>query len=211
VKEESLVFDFDGVFVDSNELKGETLVRALGAVGAGYEQAILEYHRANPQLSILEKIRKFKFLEDSRSEMEIEKSFRDEILASREIELLDDADWVIEELAQMYTLHICSAAPEAEIRAILSRSRIDPMFQSIEGNVGNKGSHLQRLKNHLIEDGRRLKFYIGDSPTDRTAAMVARVPFIAFRMNNSSDVTNIRSWRGLNEYIQKKAHRFSDS
>ena len=95
-------------------------------------------------------------------------------------------------------MFISTATPTDEIIEILNRKDLKKYFKDIKGSPESKIDHVQQiidtnnyLKNEIV--------FIGDSDSDREAALLNNIPFIA--VLSGEDMTNekyqINDFKGL--------------
>lgn len=203
---EAVFFDFDGVILDSCEVK----TRAFAALYAGDHpeivDAVIAYHNANGGVS---RYKKFEYYERVLLDREptperiaqLADSFAqavvDEVLACPEIPGARD---VLHLLNRRETpCYVVSGTPEEELRMIVRERGLARYFREVRGAPREKHDLLAELvAKYGHEAGRCLM--IGDATTDFNAAKAVGMPFLgvvadASRSPFATDVTTIACFR----------------
>lgn len=180
----TLVFDCDGVVLDSNQLKTEAYYRVAVGYGANHEQAqaLVDYH---VRLGGISRFIKFRYFLDEIMHQPVTddamnvllESFAEEIhrgLLTCEMapglmelrELTKDARWML-----------VSGGDQMELRALFAERGIDELFDAgIFGSPDNKDVILERE----VANGSLAKpaIFLGDSRYDHEASKRAGLDFI---------------------------------
>lgn len=180
---DAIVFDFDGVLVESVDVKTRAFVELYRPYGEAVTRAVAAYHLEHGGVSRHEKFRHFHrtLLGQTLSEDEEER------LAARFSSLVEDAvvgaPWVagarefIEAHFREIPLHVASATPTDELLRIMSRRNMRDYFRHVAGAPQRKGSILtQVIAAGGHPSGRVLM--IGDALTDFDGAREARTGFL---------------------------------
>ncbi len=182
----ALVLDFDGVILESVDLKTRAM-RRLFANRPAHLDAIARYHTDNAGMSRYDKFRYFYetlFREPLPNEEmnRLDRAFG--ALVAREIDacpFVAGAPAFLEARAAELSLFIASGTPELELRDIVARRGLDPLFDSVYGSPASKASHLRAIAERLQTTPAALLF-VGDGRQDFEAAaevgsrFIARVP-----------------------------------
>jgi phosphoglycolate phosphatase-like HAD superfamily hydrolase len=175
------VFDFDGVVLESVEIKTIAFRRLFEDHPEG--ERIVPYHRANGGIS---RFRKFQwFYEEVRGEQLSEaESAR---LGARFSELVLDevrrcafvpgARELLERLAPRLPLFVASGTPEDELRGIVEHRGLDGLFAGVYGTPPTKAEILHRIMAERDLAPSELVF-VGDAMSDFSGAAGAGVPFV---------------------------------
>lgn len=180
---EAVVFDFDGVLVESVDVKTRAFVELYRPHGEAVMAAVAAYHLANGGVSRLEKFRHF-----HRAFLGRELAVGEErVLADRFSALVEDAvvaaPWVpgAREFVSAYhkriPLYVASATPTDELLRIVRRRGMEAYFRYVAGAPQPKGEILRRL----IADGGHTAervLMVGDATTDLTGARQAGTAFL---------------------------------
>ena len=187
-----LVFDFDGVLVDSVEVKTEAFAALYRPYGEDVVKQVISHHRANGGVNRFEK---FKYYHAN---------FLGKVIDNMEIQRLSDAfsaivvDCVInaptvpgaeEFLLSNYKDRVCyvnSGTPEHEMNIIVSKRSWDMYFKRIYGSPTSKQENLVKImKAH--PDVEKVSFlFFGDALSDLYASEECGVDFIGITGYGSS-------------------------
>lgn len=208
-----IFFDFDGVIVESVDIKTKAFVRLFEREREDVVKKVVEYHLNNTGVSRYEK---FKY---------IYKEILNHALCDAEFQMLCDkfaslvldavvlapyvkgAKEFIESFASKYLFFIVTATPQEEIEEIIRRRAINHFFKAIYGAPTKKSdavkytlSKLQIKSNDTV--------YVGDAMSDYIAAKDNSVNFVA-RINNNESIfkdincVKIKDLTGLASVIEK--------
>jgi phosphoglycolate phosphatase-like HAD superfamily hydrolase len=183
---QNILWDFDGVILDSNTVKRAAFGRLLEQHEPAAVDALLRYHDANGGLSRYHKIRYFftGILGRPIADSEVDR------LAGRFSDLVKDElrqpRYVITESVRFirrhhrrYNFHVVSGADEAELQELCHAHHIAGCFRSIHGSptpkVDNVRVLLERRAYRPVET-----ILIGDSVNDLDAARENGVLFLGY-------------------------------
>lgn len=179
---DALVFDFDGVLVDSVEVKTEAFAELFRPHGAEIVRAVVEHHRANGGVTRDEKFRHaYEVLLGKPLAPDELRALRarfaslvvDRVVAAPEI---PGAGEFLRAWSARVPCHVVSATPEDEIRVIVDRRGLAPRFASVRGAPTGKSEHLRDIVREGGLDPARVVFF-GDATTDLEAARANGVRF----------------------------------
>ncbi|HQS67292.1 MAG TPA: HAD hydrolase-like protein [Sulfuricurvum sp.] len=182
----NILFDFDGVILNSMKIKGDGFVELLQEYPKNSVQMLETYHYANGGVSRFEKIRYFfhVILQRKTSEQKIQSLAVQfgEIIAEK---LFDPANLIAETVTFIknnythYHCHIVSGAEDHELKELCSHLAITQYFKSIHGSPTIKSTLITDLleNNHYRPENTIL---IGDSINDYEAAKVTGVHFYGY-------------------------------
>lgn len=195
---QAIIFDFDGVLVESVDVKTQAFARIFEPEGGEVVKQIVAYHLMNGGLSRMDKLHYCysQILRRPLSDAQLN------YLCDRFQELVLDgvinAPWVPgapEILAKCREagclLYIVSGTPEEELRTIVEARGIISHFEGIYGSPRNKPEIIRSiLLAYQLEPSAVL--FIGDSISDYEAARVAGVRFVA-----RADLKKEDGWMGI--------------
>lgn len=200
-----IVFDFDGVLVDSNDLKGATFATVLDISSPDKINEIADHHRANPSMGRREKISIYmsRYVENWKAAVDIEqvvgrfsKTVTESLVSQG---LIEGAFEFLQTFNVSHDLQICSSAPAAEIESILSQLGLRDLFSEVCGYPTEKKEFLRSCS--VVSAN---VIFVGDSQTDLISAENAGVDFIGFRLTPPQvGVPNVFNFRDLPQAIQK--------
>ena len=186
----TIIFDFDGVLVDSVNVKADAFYRLYANFGDAIAKQVREHHLQHGGVTRAQKIRHY------------HKSLLGEVLNEEDltmwcqrfsdivVEGVISAKWIVgaleflQDCAASYTCHIASATPEKELLYILKQRNMEHFFDRIYGAPRSKSDNVARI---IARSGRHSHEFvmIGDAVTDYEAAIKNNIAFVG--VANSSD------------------------
>ncbi|MBI5050047.1 MAG: HAD family hydrolase [Nitrospirae bacterium] len=180
----AIIFDFDGVLVESVDIKTNAFAKLFESEGKEIVEKVVNYHLKNSGISRYEKFRYIyrEILVRSLSDEEFE------VLCNRFATIVKDsvveAPYVrgalqfLEKYSAVYRCFIVTATPQKEIEEIVQRRGIAGFFKGIYGAPLKKEDTVKAI---LSSEGTRPQeaVYIGDALSDYNAAVRNGVNFIA--------------------------------
>lgn len=184
-KYDAIIFDFDGVLVDSVEVKTNAFVALYSAHGDEVVKKVMSYHLQNGGISRYEKFQYFHneilgiHLSDE-NKVTLGKQFQEMVLdAVIEAPWCNGAYEFLEKFHTKLPLFVASGTPEHELKKIVERRKMAGYFVSTHGTPNTKGTNIKKiLLESQIDQHRALM--VGDSITDYEGAVEAGVDFIGF-------------------------------
>lgn len=179
---QAIIFDFDGVILESVDLKGRAFSRLFHA-WPEHLDAIERLHRDNGGLSRYEKFRRIhedflrRPLPDAevwRLDAEFGEFVGAEILTCP---FVPGALEFLERRVIDHRLFVASGAPQDELRTILAARGLSQFFAGAYGSPRSKHAIVREILTELGEAGGETIF-IGDARQDYEAAAAAGVPFV---------------------------------
>jgi phosphoglycolate phosphatase-like HAD superfamily hydrolase len=179
----AIVFDCDGVLIESVDIKTEAFV-TLFADYPEHSKAIAEHHLAHLGVSRFEKFRWIHsaLLRREPSAGELEELGRrfSALVASavRSCPEVKGTSAALETLrARNIPLHIASGTPQDELESVIAARGWRPLFASVCGSPRTKPEILAAIARQAAAEPRDLLF-VGDGRSDLDAARHVGVPFI---------------------------------
>lgn len=179
----SIVFDCDGVLIESIDIKTRAFADLYRPYGEEIVTQVVAYHLAHGGISRLEKFRHFhsKLLGLSLSTEEEQKlSDRFSFLVEDEVV---EAPWVIgaKEFLDAHwmcvPLYLVSATPTDELLRIIDRRKMSHYFRGVFGSPASKAEILKSLiTKYSVQPTDMLM--VGDALTDYVSACSVGMPFI---------------------------------
>jgi phosphoglycolate phosphatase-like HAD superfamily hydrolase len=172
---ECVVFDCDGVLLQSLDIKTRAFARLAQPFGAEARDMLLYFHARHGGLSRYEKIR---WLFEEVLQREAEPALVQELgqrfgaLVAEEIShcpLVQGALAVLQRWQGVLPLYVCSGTPQTELRELLAARVLAPYFKGIYGSPPNKASLLR----HIVAESAlppEAVVMVGDASTDMHAA-----------------------------------------
>ena len=207
----ALVFDFDGVILDSNHIKDETFFELYKKYGKKFSNYVLNHHKSNRGISRFEKFKIYhKIIFDNNiKKKEIEKlnqSMNSIIIKSMmKTKLIYGIKHFLKNYHKIYDCFIISASPEGELKEICDKKKISNYFIKIYGSPDNKFKNLNKLiKSYKYK--RKEILYLGDSSNDYFFAKKSKISFINVRNKSLSLISQesifINSFFNFNIILQ---------
>jgi len=193
---QAIVFDFDGVIVESVDIKTRAF-RELFAEYPEYVERIAQFHLDHVGVSRFEKFRMIyrDFLKKSLSEDEsnrlgerFSKLVYDKIL---KCPLVAGVEELLLSLSKSYPLYVVSATPQDEVRSILKARAMEKYFQEIYGNPPTIKADAIRKIIDLHECNPRVVLLIGDGIHDYQAAKATGARFVGRLRDGNNPFANV--------------------
>lgn len=193
-KYKTILWDFDGVILDSMPVRELGFRTVLKNYPTDQVEALLKFHRANGGWSrfvklyyFFEKIRKEEVSADliqdlSKEFTEIMKSK----LTSKDLLISDSLDFIKRNYLN-FQMHIVSGSEHQELNFLCKELGIDSYFLSIHGSPTSKIDLVSNLIQSNSYDRMELVL-IGDSKNDAEAAEANGIDFVGF---NCTDIQNL--------------------
>ncbi|HLF97490.1 MAG TPA: HAD family hydrolase [Methylococcaceae bacterium] len=178
-----VVFDFDGVLVDSVDVKTRAFAALYAPYGAEVVGKVVAWHLEHGGVSRHEKFRHFHraFLNQplpAEEERKLAEHFS--ILVE---ESVVTADWIpgarefVEDFHGRFPLYIASGTPEDELKRIVDRRGMSDYFAGVAGSPRKKGAILRDFSHRTGHSPTRL-LMVGDAMTDYLGASEAGTAFL---------------------------------
>ena len=180
---EAVVFDFDGVVVDSVELKVDAFRDMYRDDGADVMNAVEAYQRYHGGMS---RMKKFAYFEAELMGRPANQARIDALCAaySALVEekvctcpLIEGAEAFLERFSGRIPFYVISGTPEAELNRIAERRGVSKYFRRLCGSPMTKEEGLEEF----LSDGpfaRDRTVMIGDAITDYDAAVATEIGFV---------------------------------
>ncbi|HYD71316.1 HAD family hydrolase [Azospirillum sp.] len=180
---DAIIFDFDGVLVDSVNIKTEAFAELYRPHGEEVARQVAAYQRAHGGMTRHAKIRHFGATLLGRAPTDAEV----DALAARMGALVEEKvtacpmiagarDFLDRHHARV-RLFVASATPEAELRRIVAGRGLAPYFRGVHGSPTPKDRVVAQIVRAAALDPARTVM-VGDAEEDRAAAAASGVPFI---------------------------------
>lgn len=178
----AVVLDFDGVIVESLDVKAEAFA-ILFADHPKHVEAIVRLHRENGGMSRYEKFRIIyrDYLRQPLDpatmdalDLRFSSLVRDRVIAAP---FVPGALEFLQLMSGRIPLYVVSATPQVEIEAIIGARRLGVFFKAVYGSPTPKGEWLTRIAVREGGDPRSIVF-VGDGRADLEGARQAGMRFI---------------------------------
>lgn len=207
----AIIFDFDGVIVESADIKTEAF-RELFSDYPQKIQEIVNYHLANAGIS---RYIKFRYIYENilgnklseNKEIELGKRFSQIVLEKvLNTPFVAGAKKFLDTNKNRYQFFIISGTPEEELHNIIYSRRLQGYFKEIHGSPKKKIDIINNILNNY-KYTRTEVAYVGDAQSDRIAAEQAGIVFIERRANLDSKLEScpwiIRDLFDLSKVLEK--------
>ncbi|MCG6878086.1 MAG: HAD hydrolase-like protein [Deltaproteobacteria bacterium] len=200
MKHRIIVFDFDGVIIDSNQLKFDAFFQIFpeNRIPREIIQKVLERQRERTRFKIIEAILKRACGEHGFEPGELQRNIHRYAEAYNRIVEQGAIDCreipgirnTLEELSNFHPLYINSATPIEPLRRIVSARGLSPFFREIYGGPAPKSENLRLILQTESVTAEKMLF-VGDAESDAEAAATTGCCFIGLRnaFNRFSDET----------------------
>lgn len=204
----NIIFDFDGVILDSVPTKTEAYRKLFQEFPCDKVEQLVEYHIKNGGISRYVKVKYFfeEILSQSISEDKI-LCYADRYSELTKEELtnpkymIDDAVSFIKQNYQNYNMHIASGADENDLKYICEKLELTPYFLSINGSPSKKNDIVKNILD-LNNYNKNKTILIGDSVNDYEVAKSNGIEFYGF--NNTLLENNLNYLHSFSEFIDAK-------
>jgi len=180
----AVVFDFDGVVLESADVKTDAFVELFASHGDEIAARVKAHHLANLGIS---RFKKFAWIYEhllGRAITEDESRALGEQFTALALEKILIAPFVpgagaaLETLSRSHPLFVASGTPDDELKMIVARRGLDRFFREVHGTPREKPEILRDLmQRHGLAPEETL--FIGDGASDHKAAAATAVEFLA--------------------------------
>ncbi len=193
----AIIFDFDGVLVESTQIKTEAF-RNLFSKWPDKVDEIVKYHLSNMGISRYVKFKYFyeNILGELYSEekgMELGRRFSELVLDEiKKAPFVKGVKEFLEKYYQKYMFFIASGTPQSELFEIVTFKGLAEYINDVIGTPVTKIEIIETiLKMYSLE--RHQVVFVGDAESDKIAAERAGIPFIA-RLTDDNTYLNNQEW-----------------
>ena len=189
IQYDAVFFDFDGVILDSVEVKTQAFAKMFRHYGQEIEREVIKYHLSNGGLSRFEKFRYYyeHLLNKPVSTAELERlgdQFSD--FALQGVLACSYLPGALETLRQLKKAGIPSfivtGTPDKEIQLILKLKNLESLFLEAQGSPKTKYAITQELMKRYSLSPKRCLF-VGDAMTDFETAQQCGTDFLGICLN----------------------------
>ena len=181
---QAIIFDFDGVLVESVDIKTHAFAELYQSYGDTIVSKVVRYHELNGGLSRYNKFRYFQqHLLNMPPLTQDEEQELDRHFSKLVVEAVIDSDPVpganefVRIEASRIPLFIASGTPEIELNTIVTRRGLDPYFTEVRGSPKLKQDLIAEiLSTHGLTPSHVLM--IGDALIDYQSAQTNNVAFL---------------------------------
>lgn len=178
----AIMFDFDGVICESNEVKTEAF-RKLFSAYPEYMDRIIDYHKRNLGIS---RFRKFEFIYkeilkkewDENESKKLGEKFSEYVYKGVLVSPFVQGGYeFLEKYHKQLLLFIVSGTPQTEIISIVKEKQLDRFFHGVYGSPATKSQIIRQIlgEKELAPDD---VIFVGDSINDYEGAEEAGIRMI---------------------------------
>lgn len=204
----NIIFDFDGVILDSVPVKTEGYRQLFKDYPNDLIEKIVAYHELNGGISRYKKVKYFfnellneEISEEKIQEFAIKYSKLTTLELSKEKYLIKDTLDYIQSNFSKYKMHVASGADHRDLIYICNKLNLNKYFLSVEGSPKIKSEIVQdilKTNNYKAEE----TILIGDSINDYDAAKSNSIKFYGY---NNSKLKNLENSIYLEYFPDKKS------
>jgi phosphoglycolate phosphatase-like HAD superfamily hydrolase len=180
----AIVFDFDGVILESADIKTEAFLELYREYGEEFVEQVRAHHLANTGIS---RFKKFAWIAENLLKQplsEADSVALGERLSSLALAkvlaapMVPGAQTALEQLVQRMPLFVASGTPQGELDLIVERRGLKRFFREVWGTPAEKPAIVRDLlaRYGLTPDQ---VLFIGDGLSDHSAAMATGLHFLA--------------------------------
>ena len=209
----TIIFDFDGVIVESVDIKTAAFAELFAKEGKDAVKRIVEYHLVNAGISRYEKFKHIyqEILKRGLSEYEFKQlcdRFSELVMgAVVRAPYVKGAKEFLELWYKKYKCFVASATPEAEMQEIVRMKGLVKYFVGVYGAPKKKADVVKDvIERYHVQPGEIA--YVGDAMSDYEAASANGIHFIARIDNNEiifagKDCIKMTDLSGLGNIVDK--------
>jgi len=213
----SIIFDFDGVIADSNNVKTEAFVKLFEDYPQHIRKSVRRFHLQNGGMSRFDKFRYIyaNLLKENLPEGRFNKLCEDfnRLVVDGVVNapMIDGVEDFLKRNKTKYGMYIVSGTPDYELKEIVKRRKLDKYFLGIYGSPETKKDLIIKVldKNNYRKEE---IVFLGDSINDYEGALAAGVDFIAKVFDNAefelfpgvSIETRVKTMQEFERYLDEK-------
>lgn len=202
----AVIFDFDGVLVESVDIKTKAFAKLFESEGEAVVEKVVDYHLKNAGVSRFEKIR---YIYQNMLKRDLSEKIFDDFCQQFSHLVVDEvvsapyvkgAKEFLDSYSNKYMCFIASATPHDEIEEIIKRRQMQRYFKGVYGSPKKKGDIVREIlaaytsvhsSQSTVSQPLVLSVqsfvYLGDALSDYQAAKDNSIRFIA-RINNNKSI-----------------------
>ena len=207
MKNIQVIFDFDGVILNSHKIKTYAFYKIFTIFGKDIAIKTAKYHLSNIGIS---RFKKFDYIiKNILKDKKISKNFlnkRFNTFCNKKIEKLNVSKSLItffKKNSKNYELYVSTATPQKNITDILKKKKIFKYFKKIYGSPDTKIQHINKIKKNNFK-----RIFIGDTLEDYISSVKTNTKFILKEHNENKNQLSeikaykIKSFRNLEKIIR---------
>jgi phosphoglycolate phosphatase-like HAD superfamily hydrolase len=202
----AILFDFDGVILDSLDVKTQAFYDMYLPYGEEIAQKAANHHLAHGGISRFEKFRIYhrdflgiEITQQKLDELTDEFSQRvfEKVVASPEVKGIRE---FLNQAKDQYKMWVITGTPTNEIVEICKATQFTQYFQDLHGSPEKKGYWTQKILSEEKFAPNEVVF-IGDATTDYEAAMANQVQFILREHADNLDFFKDKEVRRIKDFV----------
>ena len=210
----AIIFDFDGVILDSTEIKTNAFKNIFKDKYSKYLNEILDHHHNHLGISRFNKLKiyfnKIIGLNISNNKLKKYTDFFSVYCLNRILncKYIPGSKIFIEKNFEKYHFFISSGTPTKELKYICKSRKIDHYFKEIYGSPLKKITHIKKIKKKYKLKSKEIIF-IGDGYSDYEAAKICNLFFIGINFKNNlkiSDRLLLKDFEKINYVLNNKKY-----
>ena len=202
-----IIFDFDGVIVESVQYKSDAFAELYKPYGLDIAKKVINHHEANGGISRFEKFQFYHATFLNKTITQEELSALTNQFSSLVVKKVIAAPYVpgalkfIQKYYDNHKLFISTGTPIEEINQILEKRSISCYFTEVFGSPEKKKIHVKKILNKYNLKPDELIFY-GDSNSDLEAADHLKIPFVLIKSRFNQTLSNSFEGKIVNNFME---------
>ena len=208
MKIKQIIFDFDGVILNSHIVKTNAFYYVFRKFGEPIAKAAKKHHLKNTGIS---RIRKFKFILKYNCKTKISKKLIKNLdiefskFCNKQILKLNTSNslkYFLKKYKNKIKFHICSGSPDKDLKRTVKKINLMKYFSSINGSSQKKVTHIKKIRNNKLST-----LFVGDSIEDYISSKKTNTLFVC-KINKekknqfkNKNVERIYNFYQLEKYI----------
>jgi beta-phosphoglucomutase-like phosphatase (HAD superfamily) len=202
-------FDFDGVIVDSLDIKRQAFGELFQSYGKEVVKKVMDFHVNNGGVSRYDKFKYYyaNFLNkdiDQETISDLDRRFS--MIVENKVINAAYVGGVMEFIGNIHkknkTIFIVSATPQEEIRRIVKLKNIDRFFKEVLGSPQSKTRNIEAILRKYAIDVRKA-IYFGDAKSDLAAACDNAIDFVGVVNNCSCELKGISGINTIKDFSRE--------
>ena len=191
----AIIFDFDGVILDSTKIKTDAFINIFKHKHSEYLPEILDHHHNHLGISRSNKLRIYfeDIIKIKLTNFKLQnfiQLFSDYCLNRiLNCNFIPGARQFIVNNHKSYKFFISSGTPTKELKYICKYRKLDMYFHRIYGSPQKKSTHIKRIKKIYKLKSNEIIF-LGDGMSDYKAAKENKLNFIGINYKNNLNITD---------------------
>ena len=213
-RRKTIIFDFDGVILNSNYIKTRTFYNLFQSYGKKVADNAVKYHLKNMGVP---RRKKFKYIYKNFLKQNISNAILDNLDIEfkkkslqkiHQLKVPKPLNNFIKKRSKNYIFYISTGAPKYEIIDILKKKKLFKNFKKIYGPPSKKSDHINIIKKLNKGD----IIFIGDSLEDHKAAKKCKIKFILKKHKENTNMFKDKKINKISSFVnfEKKIKTFLD-